>query len=81
MPGESHGKRSNLINASNKVMVSSQFKNSWPMYADHAVEPELLQNIYIKDKKEERSKHSCILLHSLKLFALSGKHSNLSLFS
>lgn len=61
-------------------MVSSQFKNSWPMYADHAVEPELLQNIYIKDKGREIQTQ----LYSITLFEIicfMGKHSNLSLFS
>lgn len=45
-------------------MVSSQFKNSWPMYADHAVEPELLQNIYIKDKRK-RDPNTAVFYYTL----------------
>ena len=45
-------------------MLSSQFKNSWPMHADHAVEPELLQNIYIKDKRK-RDPNTAVCYYTL----------------
>ena len=61
-------------------MLSSQFKNSWPMHADHAVEPELLQNIYIKDKRK-RDPNTAVCYYTLWDYLLYQENILTSLFS